>query len=170
MRAVEGAETSTPTDNVLAKTDGLTLYELWELHWETIVRLPKSNRKPERTEEDEHGHACKLNILSGNKPVNLLTLEDFERIYSQIFDIRVSRGAKLPSPDSPSEAILAKEGETRIVAGAVEKQIIRLSALHSLAFKKGMTTILQDRTDEPTVNHSPAGGEIVEKAFSQGDL
>ncbi|MCH5522380.1 site-specific integrase [Pseudomonas syringae] len=170
LRAVEGADTSTPTNNVLAKTDGPTLYELWELHWDALARLAKSNRKSERTKEDEHGHAFRLNILSGKNPVNLLTLEDFERIYLQIFDIRVSRGAKLPSPDSPSEAILAKDGESRIGAGTVEKLIIRLGALHSFALKKGMAIISPDLPDKPPVDHSPAGGKIVEKAFSQGDL
>jgi integrase/bifunctional DNA-binding transcriptional regulator/antitoxin component of YhaV-PrlF toxin-antitoxin module len=170
LRPFEGSDASKPTNNALAKTDGPTLYELWELQWETLARLAKGNRKSERTKEDEHGHACRLNILSGNKPVNLLTLEDFERIYVQIFDIRVSRGAKLPNPDSPSEAILAKEGESRIGAGTVEKLIIRLGALHSFAFKKGITTISPDFPDKPTVDHRPAGGKTVEKAFSRGDL
>ncbi len=156
--------------SVLGQPDGPNLYELWTLHWETLARLAKGNKKSERTKEDEQGHACRLNILSGNKPVNRLTLEDFERIYMQIFDIRVSRGAKLPSPDSPSDSILAKEGEPRIGAGTVEKLIIRLGALHSFAFRKGMTTIPPDVPDRPSVNHSPAGGKAVEKAFSQTDL
>lgn len=150
--------------------DGPNLYELWTLHWETLARLAKGNKKSERTKEDEQGHACRLNILSGNKPVNRLTLEDFERIYMQIFDIRLSRGAQIPSPDSPRESILAKEGEPRIGAGTVEKLIIRLGALHSFAFRKGMTTISPDSPDKPSVNHSPAGKKAVEKAFSQTDL
>lgn len=169
LQPFESSDTSTAT-NVVAHPDGPNLYELWTLHWETLARLAKDNKKSERTKEDEQGHACRLNILSGNKPVNRLTLEDFERIYMQIFDIRVSRGAKLPSPDSPRESILAKEGEPRIGAGTVEKLIIRLGALHSFAFRKGMTTISPDSPDRPSVNHSPAGRKAVEKAFSQTDL
>jgi len=169
LQPFESSDASTAT-NVVAHPDGPNLYELWTLHWETLARLAKDNKKSERTKEDEQGHACRLNILSGNKPVNRLTLEDFERIYMQIFDIRVSRGAKLPSPDSPRESILAKEGEPRIGAGTVEKLIIRLGALHSFAFRKGMTTISPDSPDRPSVNHSPAGRKAVEKAFSQTDL
>lgn len=169
LQPFESRDVSTVT-SVVAHPDGPNLYELWTLHWETLARLAKGNKKSERTKEDEQGHACRLNILSGNKPVNRLTLEDFERIYMQIFDIRVSRGAKLPSPNSPRESILAKEGEPRIGAGTVEKLIIRLGALHSFAFRKGMTTISPDSPDKPSVNHSPAGGKAVEKAFSQTDL
>ena len=169
LQPFESRDVSTVT-SVVTHPDGPNLYELWTLHWETLARLAKGNKKSERTKEDEQGHACRLNILSGNKPVNRLTLEDFERIYMQIFDIRVSRGAKLPSPNSPRESILAKEGEPRIGAGTVEKLIIRLGALHSFAFRKGVTTISPDSPDKPSVNHSPAGGKAVEKAFSQTDL
>lgn len=150
--------------------DGPTLHKLWELHWEALAKLAKNNRKSERTKEDEQGHACRLNILSGNKPINRLTLEDFERIYSQIFDIRVSRGAKLPSPDSPSESILANKGEPRIGSGTIEKITIRLGALHNFAFRKGMTKIHPNSPDRPPINHHPAGEKTVEKAFSKNDL
>lgn len=153
-----------------SQPDGPTLYRLWELHWETLAKLAKNNRKSERTKEDEQGHASRLNILSGNKPINRLTVEDFERIYSQIFDIRVSRGAKLPSPDSPSDSILANEGEKRIGSKTVEKITIRLGALHSFAFRKGMTTIPPNSPDKPSINHHRAGEKAVEKAFSKSDL
>lgn len=153
-----------------SQPDGPTLYRLWELHWETLAKLAKNNRKSERTKEDEQGHASRLNILSGNKPINRLTVEDFERIYSQIFDIRVSRGAKLPSPDSPSDSILANEGEQRIGSKTVEKITIRLGALHSFAFRKGMTTIPPNSPDKPSINHHRAGEKAVEKAFSKSDL
>jgi integrase len=155
---------------VASQPDGPTLYKLWEQHWETLAKLAKNNRKSERTKEDEQGHACRLNILSGNKPINRLTLQDFEHIYSQIFDIRVSRGAKLPSPDSPSESILANEGEPRIGSRTVEKISIRLGALHSFAFRKGMTTIPPDSPDRPPIDHHRAGEKAVDKAFSQTDL
>lgn len=155
---------------VSSQPDGPTLYKLWELHWETLAKLAKNNRKSERTKEDEQGHACRLNILSSNKPINRLTLEDFERIYLQIFDIRVSRGAKLPSPDSPSESILANGDEPRIGTRTVEKIAIRLGALHSFAFRKGMTTIPPNSPDRPPIDHHRAGEKTVEKAFSTTDL
>lgn len=169
LQPLAGSEPSITT-NLIAPPDGPNLYDLWRLHWDTLARLAKDNRKSERTKEDEQGHACRLNILSGNKPINHLTLEDFERIYMQIFDIRVSRGAKLPDPDSPPESILAKEGEPKIGPATVEKLIIRLGALHSFAFRKGMTAVSPDSPDRPSVNHCPAGAKAVEKAFSRTDL
>lgn len=170
--ALQPFESNSLTPELVAarQPDGPTLYKLWEQHWETLAKLAKNNRKSERTKEDEQGHACRLNILSGNKPINCLTLDDFERIYSQIFDIRVSRGAKLPSPDSPSKSILASEDEPRIGSRTVEKISIRLGALHSFAFRKGMTTISPDSPDRPPIDHHRAGEKAVEKAFSQTDL
>lgn len=169
LRPAQSASASAELD-ATSQPDGPTLYKLWELHWETLAKLAKNNRKSERTKEDEQGHASRLNILSGNKPINRLTVEDFERIYSQIFDIRVSRGAKLPSPDSPIESILANEGEQRIGSKTVEKITIRLGALHSFAFRKGMTMIPPNSPDRPAINHHRAGEKSVEKAFSQSDL
>ena len=149
---------------------GPTLYELWKLHWDSQTRLAKGRKKSERTKEDEQGHACRLNILSGNKPVNLLTIEDFERIYLQVFEIRRIRGAKIPDPCSAPESILIKEGETPIGAGTIEKISVRLGALHGFAHKKGMTTIHPDAPQRPEVNSSPAGKMPLEKAFTQNDL
>ena len=160
------------SDNAQAEPqpDGPTLFELWEQHWETLYRLAKGRKKGERTKEDEHGHACRLNILSGSKPINLLTLDDFERIYLQIFDIRLSRGKKVPAPNSPAELILAREGQQRLGAGTVEKLCIRLGALHTFAHRKGLTAIDPKSPDKPRIEHNPAGQKSVEKAFSSTDL
>lgn len=153
-----------------SQPDGPTLFELWQQHWETLAKLSRGRQKSERTKEDEQGHACRLNILSASKPIDQFTVEDFERIYSDIFDIRPSRGSKLPPPDSPKEAILAKEGERRIEAGTVEKLIVRLSVLHEFAFKKGLTQIPPKAPERPIPNHSPVGKKPVEKAFNKTDL
>lgn len=149
---------------------GPTLYELWKLHWDSQTRLAKGRKKSERTKEDEQGHASRLNILSGNKPVNLLTIEDFERIYLQVFEIRRIRGAKIPDPCSAPESILIKGGETPIGAGTIEKISVRLGALHGFAYKKGMTTIHPDAPEKPEVKSTPAGQMPLEKAFTQSDL
>lgn len=166
---VVAAQASTSAE-IGSKPNGPTLYELWVQQWETLQRLTKGKKKNERTKEDEQGHACRLNILSGNKPINLLTLDDFERIYLQIFDIRMSRGKKLPAPDSSPESILALEGQKRIGAGTIEKMTVRLSSLHSFAHKKGMTAIDPKSPDKPQPDHSPAGRIPTERAFTQDDL
>ncbi|PTU02837.1 integrase [Pseudomonas sp. HMWF031] len=150
--------------------DEKTLYEIWQMQWENQERFPKGRPKSLRTKEDEQGHACRLNILSGNKPLKMLTLEDFERIYSEIFDIRSSRGSKLPSPDSPKETILAKGGDRRIDAGTVEKLMVRLGALHGFAFKKELTKIHPDTPDRKSPDRNPPGKKPVEKAFTTSDL
>jgi integrase len=150
--------------------DGPTIYELWQIHWESLAKLSKGRPKSERTKEDEHGHACRLNILSANKPINHLTLEDFERIYSDIFEIRPNRGSKLPPPDSPIDSILAKDEERRIEAGTIEKLIVRLGVLHEFAFKKGLTKIPSDAPEKPKLNRNSAGKKPEEKAFTKADL
>lgn len=150
--------------------DGPTLYELWQQHWETLAKLSRGRQKSERTKEDEQGHACRLNILSASKPINQFTVEDFERIYSDIFDIRPSRGSKLPSPDSSVETILAKDGERRIEAGTIEKLTVRLGVLHEFAFKKGLTKISPNVPERPIPDRNPAGKKPVEKAFTKADL
>ncbi len=157
-------------EEVPPQPDGPTLYELWQHHWDTLARLSKGRQKSERTKEDEQGHACRLNILSASKPINQFTIEDFERIYSEIFDIRLSRGSKLPSPDSPIETILAKEGERRLEAATVEKLITRLGVLHEFAFKRGLTKISPDAPERPIPDRNPAGQKPVEKAFTKADL
>lgn len=150
--------------------DGPTLYELWLQHWDTLARLSKGRQKSERTKEDEQGHACRLNILSASKPINQLTVQDFERIYSEIFDVRPNRGSKLPSPDSPKETILAKDGDRRIEAGTIDKLIIRLGVLHEFAFKKGLTKIHPDTPERSAPDRNPPGKKPVEKAFTKTDL
>ena len=153
-----------------SQPDGPTLFELWQQHWETLAKLSRGRQKSERTKEDEQGHACRLNILSASKPINQFTVEDFERIYSDVFDIRPSRGSKLPPPDSSIETILAKDGERRIEAATIEKLIVRLGVLHEFAFKKGLTKISPDAPDRPTPDRNPAGKKPVEKAFTKADL
>lgn len=153
-----------------SQPDGPTLYELWQQHWETLARRSRGRQKSERTKEDEQGHACRLNILSASKPINQLTVEDFERIYSEIFDIRPSRGSKLPSPDSPKETILAKDGDRRIEAGTIDKLIVRLGVLHEFAFKKELTKIHPDTPERSTPDRNKPGKKLVEKAFTKTDL
>jgi len=148
-----------------------TLYELWGQHWEKLSKLARgAKQKAERTKEDEHGHACRLNILSGNKPINLLTLDDFNRIYLQLFDICTSRGKKLPSPDSPPDSILAREGQTRISSRTVEKLSVRLNVLHTFAHDKGLTLISPRITERPLIDHNPPGTKPEVKAFTSSDL
>jgi len=56
-----------------AEPAGPTLYELWSLQWESESKLAlASNKKPKpvRTKNAERAHACRLNILSENKPIN----------------------------------------------------------------------------------------------------
>lgn len=153
-----------------SQPDGPTLYELWQQHWETLARLSRGRQKSERTKEDEQGHACRLNILSASKPINQFTVEDFERIYSEIFDVRPSRGSKLPSPDSPKETILAQGGDRRIEAGTIDKLIVRLGVLHEFAFKKGLTKIHPDTPERSAPDRNPPGKKPVEKAFTKTDL
>lgn len=159
-----------PLEKEPPQPDGPTLYELWLQHWETLARLSKGRQKSERTKEDEQGHACRLNILSASKPINQFTVQDFERIYSEIFEVRPNRGSKLPSPDSPKETILAKDGDRRIEAGTIDKLIIRLGVLHEFAFKKGLTEIHPDTPERSAPDRNPPGKKPVEKAFTKADL
>lgn len=151
--------------------DGPTLYEVWQMQWANQERLTQGRGKSARTKEDEHGHACRLNILSGNKPINRLTLSDFEQIYLGICAIRSSRGSQLPPLDAPKESILAESLEDRRISTAtMEKLVIRLGVLHAFAYRKGLTTIPSDRPDKPQLNHNPPGTEAVLKAFTASDL
>ncbi|MFT0516302.1 MULTISPECIES: DUF6538 domain-containing protein [Pseudomonas] len=154
-----------PADN------GPTLYEVWQLQWENQERLNKGRQKSARTKEDEQGHARRLNILSGNRPINQLTLNDFEQIYLSICDIRPSRGSELPPPDSPRESILARgPDDQRISSTTIEKLMIRLGVLHTFAFRKGLTGISPELPDKPKLDHNPPGAKSVQKAFSKPDL
>jgi integrase len=151
--------------------NGPTLYEVWQLQWENQERLNKGRQKSARTKEDEQGHARRLNILSGNRPINQFTLTDFEQIYLSICDIRTNRGSELPPPDSPRESILARGPEDqRISSTTIEKLMIRLGVLHAFAFRKGLTGISPELPDKPKLDHNPPGAESVQKAFSKSDL
>lgn len=153
------------------EAEGPTLYEIWQLQWDNQERLNKGRKKSARTKEDEQGHARRLNILSGNKPMNRITLHDFEQIYLSICDIRPNRGSKLPSPDSPRESILAAAPEDqRIGTATIEKLMIRLGVLHTFAYRKGFTTISPDLPDKPKLDHNPPGAESVQRAFLDSDL
>jgi len=158
------------SDKEPPQPDGPTLYELWQQHWESLARLSRGRPKSERTKEDEQGHACRLNILSASKPINRFTVEDFEQIYSEIYDIRPNRGSKLPPPDSPKETILAKAGERRIEAATVDKLYVRLGVLHGFAFKKGLTKIHPDAPESSGPDRSRPGKKPVERAFTPNDL
>ena len=77
------ASTPTRSKPQSAEADGPTLYELWSLQWAAESKLAlASNKKPkpERTKNDERAHACRLNILSGDKPINRLSLEDINNL------------------------------------------------------------------------------------------
>lgn len=153
------------------EADGPTLYEVWQLEWDNQERLNKGRQKSARTKEDEQGHARRLNILSGNKPINRLTLTDFEQIYLDICDIRPSRGSQLPPPDSSRESILAQGPEDqRISSTTIEKLMIRLGVLHKFAYRKGLTAISPELPDKPKLDHNPPGADAVPKAFSKSDL
>ena len=153
------------------EADGPTLYEVWQLEWDNQERLNKGRQKSARTKEDERGHARRLNILSGNKPINRLTLTDFEQIYLDICDIRPSRGSQLPPPDSPRESILAQgPDDQRISSNTIEKLMIRLGVLHKFAYRKKLTAISPELPDKPKLDHNPPGADAVPKAFSKSDL
>ncbi|MFZ5938060.1 DUF6538 domain-containing protein [Pseudomonas sp. HS6-2] len=153
------------------EADGPTLYEVWQLEWDNQERLNKGRQKSARTKEDEQGHARRLNILSGNKPINRLTLTDFEQIYLDICDIRPSRGSQLPALDSPRESILAQgPDDQRIRSTTIEKLMIRLGVLHKFAFRKKLTVIPPELPDKPKLDHNPPGADSTPKAFSKSDL
>jgi integrase len=129
--------------------DGPTLYELWELQRETEKRLNK--KKSISAHKDEHGHASRLCILSGNKPFGSLTLKDIDQIYLLTSQVKTVRGGIIPAPDSPIYSILAKPGEERLNGATVEKMIVRLGVLHKFAYKKGYTAVDPARTDKPFI-------------------
>lgn len=151
--------------------DGPTLFELWELQRETEKRLNK--KKSVSAHNDEHGHACRLSILSGNKPFSSLTLEEIDQLYLRASQVKTLRGAKIPAPDSPIDSILAKPGEERLSGATVEKMIVRLGVLHKFAYKKGYTTVDPTRTDKPfTPKKASRATRTIDEAdsFSSSDL
>ncbi|WP_425929368.1 DUF6538 domain-containing protein [Pseudomonas sp. NyZ201] len=156
-----------------AEPAGPTLYELWSLQWESESKLAlASNKKPKpvRTKNAERAHACRLNILSGNKPISQLSLDDFNDIYLRISQIKVSPGKKLPDPSAPIDSILAQAGERRIEPATADKIAIRLGVLHKFAHKRGLTTIPPDLPDKPSFDQKQSGAEPQERAFTKSDL
>ena len=156
-----------------AKPAGPTLYELWGLQWEYESKLAlASNKKPKpvRTKNAERAHACRLNILSGNKPIGQLSLDDFNEIYLRITQVKASPGAKLPDPNAPIDSILAQVGERRIEPATADKIAIRLGALHRFAHKRGLTSIPPDLPDKPSFDQKQSGTEPPERAFTKSDL
>lgn len=153
--------------------DGPTLFQIWQQHWDTeYERALTSKRKPktERTKAAECGYARRLDILSGNKPINQLTPEDFDRIYRQIFNLKVSRGTKPLRPDASIESILAEPGIEQISLLTADKLIIRLGVLHKFAFKKGMTPVSPDQTTPPKISKPSKGVLEPERSFETEDL
>lgn len=153
--------------------DGPTLFEIWEQQWDIEHKLALASKrkvKSPRTQDAERGYASRLNILSENKPINRLSLEDFNRIYLQVFDLKVSRGTKIPPPNSPIESVLADPGIERIDSATADKLIIRLGVLHKYAYKKGMTLVPPDRPDKPKVAKPSRDALAPARAFEDEDL
>ncbi|HGM6290372.1 TPA: DUF6538 domain-containing protein [Pseudomonas aeruginosa] len=169
--AANGAPSTKPEPP--PEPEGPTLFEIWEQQWDTEHKLAiasKRKAKSPRTRKAECGYASRLNILSGNKPINQLSLEDFNRIYLQIFDLKASRGTKIPPPNSPMDSILADPGIARIDSATADKLIIRLGVLHKFAYKKGMTSVPPDRTDKPSIPKPTQDALEPEKSFETEDL
>ena len=165
------AAPSLDTSQTEPQPDGPTLYELWELQRETEIRLNK--KKSVSAHNDEHGHACRLNILSGNKPFSSLTLEAIDQLYLLPSQIKTVRGAKIPPPNSPIDSIMAKPGEERLSSATVEKMIIRLGVIHKFAYKKGFSTVDPAKTDKPYLpKRSPRATRPADEgeSFSAVDL
>ena len=149
-----------------AETAGPTLYELWSLHREYEDKRGKTISKSGYV--DERGHACRLNILSRNRPISALSLEDFNQLYMHAKEVKLSRGVKLPAPDSPPETILAGSGDERLGAATLQKLILRLDVLHRFAYKRGFTTVDPAKTDKPHIEYEAPSSE--DKAFTPEDL
>jgi len=150
-----------------AETAGPTLYELWNLHRESEDKRGKPISKSAYV--DERGHACRLNILSENRPVSALSLEDFNQLYMLVMQVKLSRGSKLPPPESPPEAILAGPNDERLGAATLKKIILRLDVLHKFAYKRGYTSVDPAKTDKPYIEEEDSVPQE-EKAFTPDDL
>lgn len=146
--SVQATPGTTPSRmQTASSSNGPTIFELWELLRESDIRLNK--KKSVSAHNDEHGHACRLSILSGNKPFSSLSLEAINQLYLQSSQVKTVRGAKIPPPHSPIDSILAKPGEERLSSATVEKMIIRLDVLHKFAYRKGFTTVDPAKTEKP---------------------
>ena len=145
---------------------GPTIYELWNLHREYEDKRGKTISKSGYV--DERGHARRLNILSRNRPISALSLEDFNQLYMLAKEVKLSRGVKLPAPDSPPETILAGPGDERLGAATLQKLILRLDVLHRFAYKRGYTTVDPAKTDKPHIEYEAPSSE--DKSFTPEDL
>lgn len=148
--------------------DGPTIYELWQLQREAEERLNK--KKSPSAHVDEQGHARRLNILSGNRPFGSLSLEEINQLYLLTQQVKAVPGQKIPPPDSPIEAILAKPGERLISGPTIEKLITRLGAIHRFAYKRSYTTVDPTRTEVPAVNGAADRIDREDKPFSTREL
>lgn len=147
----------------------LSLFDLWTLNWEHQVALNRG--KSSNTQADEKGHARRLTILSGGKPIGAITVDDFNQMYALIPKIKTSRGIKIElGLDSEPASILATHDEPTISARTAEKISIRLGALHAYAYKKELTLVAPERTEKPRIDFNPPGFKAEEKSFTKGDL
>lgn len=153
--------TAAPTE-----PDGPSLFELWEQKWAN--EKGRGGKKVEATKIDESAHARKLHILSGGKPINRMTVTDFEDIYCKVPQIRLRRGRALPPLESAPESLLS-DGK-QIHPKTAKKTVQHLAALHAFAFRKGLTTVGPDAPDRPLFDLAPAGVEEKQRAFTRSDL
>lgn len=151
-----------------SEPNGPTIYELWQLQRENEERLNK--RKSPSAYVDEQGHARRLNILSGNKPFGSLSLDEINQLYLLTQQVKAIPGHKIPPPDSPLEAILAKPGESLLSGPTIEKMITRLGVLHRFAYKRGYTAVDPARTEAPQVDSDAGRIDRADKPFSTGEL
>lgn len=161
------AHMATPAITLKPEAMTMTIYDLWELHWQYLESLNKG--KSPTTKDAEDLHARRLTILSKGKPIGALTLDDFNSIYLQIPNLKPFRG-EIVLEGADRESILAREGKKRLAAPSVEKVIIRLSALHDFAFRKGYSAVDPSRTDKPRIELDPAGENSPRKSFTPADL
>lgn len=165
---VSASAPASPVAPLTPQPSSPTLYELWHELRETDRRL--NRKKSPSAHTDEHGHAVRLTILSGNRPFSSLSLEDINKLYLLTQQVKASPGKKIPSPDSPIESILASPGETRISGPTIGKMIIRLSVLHKFAYAKGYTQIDPAKTEVPSVPSETGRIARKDKPFSTGEL
>jgi len=152
-----------------AAASNLSLFDVWTMNWENEVALNKG--KSPNTKSDEQGHAKRLTILSGNKPIGCMTADDFNLIYALIPKIKTSRGFKIElNLQSEAASILAQQGEKIISAATAEKISVRLGALHAYAYKKELTLVAPGKTEKPRLDFNPPGSQAKERSFTKADL
>ncbi|MEE1890479.1 DUF6538 domain-containing protein [Pseudomonas carassii] len=161
--------TNAPSTIVLPKPEAstITLYELWKLHWDHLASLNVD--KALNTRDAEDGHARRLTVLSGGKGVGQLTLNDFNRIYRQIPELKPLRGCKIPNSGEAKD-ILATGDEATISSASADKVMIRLHTLHKFAYLKELTTVDPAKTDRPKLIRKKAPDANKKNSFSTDDL